>query len=88
MGIQQFKQESHEYNIILYKTSDYECKQEKHNDIHPAIPGCRPGTYPKTDEEEGRTPTQVNIALTSSHWKPAAATNVVVSVSHEDSAIP
>ena len=25
---------------------------EKKNDIHPASPGCRPGTYPQIDEEE------------------------------------
>ena len=25
---------------------------EKKNDIHPASPGCPPGTYPKIDEEE------------------------------------
>ena len=64
---------------------------EKHNDIHPAIPGCRPRTYPKNDEEEEeevRTPTQVNIVLTSSHRKPAPTTIGVVSVSHEDSTIP
>ena len=43
---------------------------EKKNDIHPASPGCRPGTYPQIDEEEEaeeELQKQTSIALTSDH---------------------
>ena len=34
-------------------TADYRCNTNRNsNEIHTASPGCRPGTYPKIDEEE------------------------------------
>ena len=44
----------HKYNIISYMrtTSDYGWNTNRNlNDIHPASPGCRPGTYPLIEEE-------------------------------------
>ncbi len=44
----------HEYNNISYtiSTSNYGWNTNRSsNDIHPASPGCRPGTYPLIEEE-------------------------------------
>ena len=44
----------HDYNNTLYTiaSSDYGWNTNRNsNDIHPASPGCRPGTYPLIKEE-------------------------------------
>ena len=43
----------HEYNFTIYKSNiRLRMKhKQKLNDIHPASPGCRPGTYPLIEEE-------------------------------------
>ena len=58
----------HEYNIILHKsTIRLRMKhKQKLNDIHPASPGCRLGTYPLIEEEaEEELQKQANKALAS-----------------------
>ena len=43
----------HEYNNLIHK-GDIRLRmkhKEQLNDIHPASPGCRPGTYPLIEEE-------------------------------------
>ena len=84
-GIQQYIQvtwiQQHQY-----KASDYGCKHEKHNDIHLLSQAADPEPNPRLKKKKELQTT--NIALTSRHRKIAPATVVVVSVSHEDSAIP
>ena len=43
----------HEYNITIQKSIIrlWMNHKQKLNDIHPASPGCRPGTYPLIEEE-------------------------------------
>ena len=43
----------HEYNITIHKNIiRLRMKHNRNsNDIHPASPGCRPGTYPLIEEE-------------------------------------
>ena len=44
----------HEYNIILHNINIrlWMKHKQKLKHIHPASPGCRPGTYPLIEEEE------------------------------------
>ena len=71
------------------QASDYGCKHEKHNDIHLLSQAVDQEPSPRlTKKKKKGTPTKGNIALMSSHRKPAPATVVVVSVRHEDSVIP
>ena len=54
---------------------------EKKNDIHPASPGCRPGTYPQNDEEEEaeeELPSKQTSRSRQSVTLPEPATVVVV----------
>ena len=43
----------HEYNITIHKSNIqlWMNTNRNSNDIHPASPGCRPGTYPLIEEE-------------------------------------
>ena len=43
----------HEYNNEIHKSNIrlWMKHKQKLNDIHPASPGCRPGTYPTNNEE-------------------------------------
>ena len=49
------------------------------NNIHPAIPGCRPGTYPLNEEEaEDELQNKQTSLSRHDHRKPVPATVVVV----------
>ena len=70
----------HEYNITIHK-SNIRLRmnhKQKLNDIHPASPGCRPGTYP-LNEEEAEEELQDKQTSLSRHdrRKPVPATVVV-----------
>ena len=53
--------------------------KQKLNDIHPASPGCRPGTYPLIEEEaEEELQTSKHRARVKIIGKPVPATVVVV----------
>ena len=75
------------------KASDYRCKHEKNNDIHLLSQAADPEPNPRLKKKKKKKKKKKDsnttiIALTSRQWKPAPATVVVVSVRHEDSAIP
>ena len=71
----------HEYNIILHKsTIRLRMKhKQKLNDIHPASPDCRPGTYPLIEEEaEEELQTSKHRSRVKIIAQPVPATVVVV----------
>ena len=59
----------HEYNNILHKRpSDYGWNRNRNsNDIHPASLSCRPGTYPKINEEEELKNRQTSLSRHDHH---------------------
>ena len=53
--------------------------KQKLNDIHPAIPGCRPGAYPLTEEEaEEELQNKQHRSRVRIIAKPVPATVVVI----------
>ena len=71
----------HEYNITIHK-SNIRLRMNTNrnsNDIHPASPGCRPGTYPLIEEEaEEELQTSKHRSRVKIIAKPVHATVVVV----------
>ena len=59
-----------------HPTTD-ETQTKNTNDIHPASPGCRPGTYPQIDEEEELQSKQASLSRQDIAL-PVPATVVVV----------
>ena len=71
----------HEYNNIIHKRNiRLRMKHKKKlNDIHPASPGCRPGTYPLIEEEaEEEIQNKQHRSRVMIIAKPVPATGVVV----------
>ena len=71
----------HEYNITIHKsTIRLRMKhKQKLNDIHPASPGCRPGTYPliKEAEEELNASKHRSRVMTIAQHVPATVVVVI-----------
>ena len=69
-----------EYNTTIHKSIiRLRMKhKQKLNDIHPASPGCRPGTYPLIEEAEEELNASKNRSRVMIIAKPVPATVVVV----------
>ena len=70
----------HEYNIIIHKGNiRLRMKHtQKLNDINPANPGCRPGTFPLNDEAEEELKASKHRSHIMNITLPVPATVVVV----------
>ena len=70
----------HEYNNIIHQSIiQLRMKhKQKLNDIHPASPGCRPGTYPLIEEEAEELNASKHRSRVMNIAEPVPATVVVV----------
>ena len=70
----------HEYNITIHKSNIRlrMITNRNSNDIHPASPSCRPGTYPLIEEAEEELNASKHHSRVMIIAQPVPATVVVV----------